>query len=347
MRKKPFWTFFVLWSGLALWVNVLAKNIYEAVPLRQQQPIWRPTDSTNRTIWSVDWEPGDNRIATGGVDSTVRIFAANSLRLLKSYQFNSWIHVVKWHPAGKLLAIATLENYVQLLNVETGVIIKLDSSGGARGIGWNYSGELLAVADVSGVIKIFAKNGRLLRTISREYSAEQIGRAFLSLDWHPSKNEFVTANYQLRIFDTTGKEKNTMAHNNPGAIVLCTSWHPSGAFFVVGDYGHNWEGENIPSLLNFWTADGRWYKTMKGSQTEYRNVSWNKEGTRLASASDRLRVWSTRGKLLHRSEGTRREKLWGVDWNSRSNRIVTTNDHGELTIWNEKARLLKTIRVSR
>lgn len=297
----------------------------------------------NQTIWSADWSPGDQYIAVGGVDSIVRILDPNTLRIKFSIKMNSWIHVVKWHPDGNILAIATLENYVQLLNIATGKILQLEGTGGSRAIGWNYSGDILAVGDLDGNMKIFSKDGQVLKTIENNYPPDQGGTSFLALDWHPSQNIFVTSNFKIRIFDASGKELKTMDHNNPAAIVLCAAWNPKGKYFVIGDYGHNWEGENVPSLLNFWNDKGELMKTIWGSKDEYRNISWNRSGSQLASASDVLRIWSSQGRLLFASPAKQNQKLWGIDWNDGADKIVTTSNKGEVSIWTNHAKLLKTV----
>jgi WD40 repeat protein len=78
-----------------------------------------------------------------------------------------------------------------------------------------------------------------------------------------------------------------------------------------------------------------------GSVGEYRNLSWNKKGTKLASASESLRIWDQKGTLL--SEGKSTEYLWGVTWNKKGNRIITTNLMQGVVLWNEKAKEVKVL----
>lgn len=296
-------------------------------------------------FWTADWSPDDRFIAVGGVDSILRIYHAKDLTLYKSFPVSSWIHVVKWHPDSKVLAIATLDKYVQLLNVETGQVIPLANKGGSRAIGWNFNGEMLAVGELDGLIKIWDKSGKLIKGISKTYATDVVGKSFLGLDWHPSKNIFIATNFQIGLFDTSGAEMKTMEHQNKGAIILCVDWHPSGGFFVIGDYGHNWSGENVPSLLHFWSEEGKYLKAISGSKAEYRNVSWNKEGTRLASASDVLRIWRNDGTLIRESKPDSTNYLWGIDWSANSDRIITASRFKTIAVWDSTAALLKRIDV--
>ena len=75
-------------------------------------------DSVNKQFWTADWSPDDKFVAIAGVDSTVRIYHANNLRLYKSFPIPNWIHAVKWNRDGNMLAVATLSEYAQLIDVK-------------------------------------------------------------------------------------------------------------------------------------------------------------------------------------------------------------------------------------
>jgi len=304
-------------------------------------------ESPNRQLWSVDWSPNDKFIAVGGVDSIVRIYHGNNLKLHKSFSIDSWIHVVKWNPDNSTLAVATLNKEVLLINLVTETVIILNSNGGSRAIDWNFNGEFLAVGDLDGGIKIWDKNGKLVKFFEKEYGPDVAGKSYLGLDWHPSQNIFVAINFQIQIFDSTAGELKVMEHTNKQAIMLCVNWHPSGEFFVIGDYGHNWEGEGVPSLLHFWSKDGKHLKTVSGSKKEYRNISWNKDGSLLATSSDVLRIWSNNGILLKESSPDSTNYLWGIDWNSKGDRIVTSSRFQTISVWDSNAKLIRRIDLGR
>jgi len=310
-------------------------------------------DSVNRQFWTADWSPDDKFVAIAGVDSTVRIYHAHNLRLYKSFPIPNWIHAVKWNPDGNLLAIATLSEYAQLIDVKTNKIIQLNNNpgpardpaeNGSRAIGWNYTGDLLAVGGLDGIIKIWDKQGNLLKSIDK-YKPGTSFVSYLALDWHPSKNIFVAANFEIQVYDFNGKEINVMEHANKEAIILCAKWHPSGSFFVIGDYGFNWEGKNVPSLLHFWSSDGQLLKSIPGSKGEYRNIDWSGNGDLLATASDKLRIWTKEGSLLHEGPADGSNYLWGISWNHKGTKIVTSSRYKTIAIWDSTARLLKRIDV--
>ncbi len=109
--------------------------------------------------------------------------------------------------------------------------------------------------------------------------------------------------------------------------MLSVAWHKSGKFFVTGDYGD----DKTKTLLQFWNEEGHLMRSIDISKGEIRNLRWNKKGTRLASASDALRIWDMHGNLI--SEGKSTDYLWGVAWNKRGNKIITTSLEQRVLIW--------------
>lgn len=294
-------------------------------------------------LWTVDISHDDKFVALGGDDSLLRIFTID-LTLYKTIETGGMIRAVHWHPKENLLAVSSRNN-IWILRPESGEEIKLEGGhNGSRAVAWNYNGELLAAAAGSGKIWIWNKQGKLLRTIQK---TDSIGvpdpKDFLGMDWHPSKNIFTTVGDEIRIFDTSGKQLNVFKHRQQRAGLLTVKWHPSGNYFVTGDYGHPKEG--IPVLLQFWQADGKLIKEWDGSETEYRNIRWNKQGTYLATGSDALRIWTKDGRLLYTAKQEDNGGLWGVDWVSDSKKIVTVSfGNGNIRLWDDKASLLKTLK---
>jgi len=327
MQLKKIISYQVIWFFLILAHSACTQNI-----------------KAGNGLWTVDISNDDKYVALGGDDSLLKIYI-NDLKLYKSIKLatRGMIRAVHWNPKENLLAVST-RNDIWILNPETNSEIKLDGDhNGSRTVAWNYNGEMLAAAAGSGITWIWNKNGKLLRKIQK--TAEDglpDKKDFLGIDWHPSKNIFATVGDEIRIFDTSGKQLINFKHRKQQAGLLTVKWHPSGDFFVTGDYGHVNEG--IPTLLQFWQPDGKLITEWNGSKKEFRNLRWNKEGTQLATASDALRIWTKDGKLIYTGKQEGNNVLWGVDWVSDSQKIVTVSfDSGNIQLWNDKARLLKTI----
>lgn len=289
---------------------------------------------TNKKIlWTTDWSSDGKYIAVGGNLDTLKIYTATNLLLYKSIPIKNTITCVKWHPFKNILLVATQlsEDKVCIINFDTNKTIELNeiSAEGARAIDWNYTGDFLAVADNEGQISIFDSDGKFVRTITSENK-----KSLTSLDWHTKKNIFITVGDKIRMYDFDGTILKTIIHRQEDVLLLCVAWHNSGSFFVTGDYGDNQNG--YKPLLQFWNEKGGLLKSIDVSKGEYRNLSWNSKGTKLATASDALRIWGKDGNLI--SNGKSTDYLWGISWDKKGNRIITSSKEQKIVIWDSTAK---------
>lgn len=290
----------------------------------------------SKILWTANWSPDNKYIAVGGVDKKIRIFNGNSFELLKILENKTSIQRMSWHPYLNLLAVAAIEDGSKIIDIERDSIIVLKgaNANGTRAMAWNYSGDLLANADYEGEITIWNKKGELLKTIKKENTKGNV-----AVDWHPSKDELIALSESVRIYDSEGKLLSKFEHRKEDVLMLCIKWHKSGNFFVLGDYGDKESG--YKPLLQYWKSNGTLVREINISKSEYRNLAWTKQGDKLATASDALRIWSKNGELI--AEGVSEDNLWGVDWSSDGKYIVTSSFEGRIKIWDAKAKLVKEI----
>jgi WD40 repeat protein len=287
-------------------------------------------------IWGTDWSYDDKYIAIGGDDSLLRIYNAQTFKLYKVYHASGEIKHLTWHPDNKRIAYVSREPVLHILNVETDDTVRIEGvTNGSRAIDWNYNGELLATADGSGKVRIWSADGRLLRTITKPDN-----KSYLSLDWHPGKNLLIVSGDDIRIMDTSGATLQVIKHRKEYTGILTVRWHPSGDFFVSGDYGHHNEG--VPSLIQFWDTEGKLIRTLQPGTREFRILSWNRTGDRLASSGDALRIWTKDGKLLHEAP-LEVSPIWGLDWNKSGDKIIMTTYNGAMKSWTGKGKLIRVI----
>ncbi len=304
--------------------------------LVQFKPIFAQSDSTKQILWTTDWSPNGKFIAIGGNVDTLKIFSAKSLCAVKSFPIKNTITRVKWHPTKNILAVATQlsEDKSAIYNLENNEKIELTgiSPDGARGIDWNYNGEYLAVADNDGQVLIYKFSGELVRKFTNENT-----KGITALDWHPTKNILITVGDKIRIFDIEGNLLKSIKHRPENVMLLSVAWHNSGDFFVTGDYGD----EVDKSLLQYWDEQGNLIKSVDVSLGEYRNLTWNRNGNRLATASDALRIWDKDGNLI--AQGNSIDYLWGVSWNKKGNKIITSSLEQRIILWNNNALKIREI----
>lgn len=281
-------------------------------------------------FWSVDWHPYKDEFVAGGTQDTLRLISSNDFQPLKNYPYKGTITKTKWHPTKNILAISVQNglSYSTILNLDNDKSIKLDSIGGARAIGWNHSGDLLAVGDYDGFLTIFDEEGTVLKRIDTNQ------KGIIGLDWHPDENLIVAIGEDVIMYnyELDGLKIIRDRSEEIEVLMLCVAWNPNGKFFVTGDYGDF--VYHYPPLLQYWTFDGQRIKSIKESKAEYRNLRWSSDGELLATASEKIRLWNKDGDLI--AAETTKNLLWGIDWNEDDSKLVATDEKGKIILWNRK-----------
>lgn len=302
-------------------------------------------------LWTAEWNKDGSRFAVAGVN-TLWVFDTETLKrnslLPDTPNADSGntdatymaVTSVAWHPSRNLLAVSSQgKNISGVYGIESGERVALterkDEFG--RGVNWHPDGDILAITS-DDHLKILKGDGTLLHDIPRYKEA----KGLTGVSWRPSGDRIVTVGGRITLHDAQGTPIRQMVHRPEAQdtlqLLLCAEWHPSGEFFAVGDYGT----EVHDPVLQFWSADGELLKsiTIKGG-AEIRNISWNSDGSLLASASDKLRIWTKDGELKH--EGDSPDLLWGVAWHPDGDRILTSSMKGRVTLWSPTAKVIRKI----
>ncbi len=288
-------------------------------------------------LWTANWSPAGNQIVAGGTQDSLRLFLTLDNQAQKNYLFEGTITKSKWHPTKNVLAIAMQggKSKSAIFNLDTEERIALDSLNdfGARAIGWNHTGQLLAVGDYDGFIIIYDERGKIIKRIATNQ------KALTGLDWHPTKNIILAVGDKITMYDFDANVLTHAEDRTEEVLMLCVAWHPAGELFVTGDYGDF--DKNYPPLLQFWTSEGHKIQTIEKSKAEYRNLKWSNNGELLATASEGIRLWSKDGSLI--AEKLTDNLLWGIDWNKEGNKLVTTDEKEAIVIWDKNLNKLETL----
>ena len=299
---------------------------------------YRKIENTDaRFFWAVDWHPFKDQFIVGGMQDTLRLFSSIDFKLLQNYPYKGTVTKTKWHPIKNKLAISVQDgkSYSSILDLENNQSLNLDSVSmeGARAIGWNHSGELLAVGDYKGNLTIYNEEGIFLKKIKTNQ------KSIIGLDWHPIKNSIVAIGEKITLYDYELDKLKHIEDRNKDVLMLCVVWHPDGKIFVTGDYG-DFE-YHYPPLLQYWTDDGEKVKSIEESKAEYRNIQWSSDGELLATASEKIRLWNKDGELV--ADAPSKNLLWGLDWNADNSKLVATDENGKIIFWDRQLNRFKEL----
>ncbi len=242
------------------------------------------------------------------------------------------------HP---ILAVASVTHgastpVVQLYNLANDKVIKtLPDTLRGRGVSWSPDGDKVAFVGARGKITLFTKEGKHDKTLSFKHP-----HSLMDIDWHPTKDLLLVVEEDIYVLDI-GRDTLLATYddgsNNKG--ILCCAWHPSGDFFVTGDYGHENEGGE-PSYLKYWDKKGSLIKRIKESKFEYRTVKWTRDGKYLAAAADVLLVFNKKGMVISKTKFDD-NNLWGVEWSSKGDKIICSDQVGNIRVTDINGKILK------
>jgi WD40 repeat protein len=297
--------------------------------------------ATTSIAWTASWSFDDNYVAIGNDNGELAIYETRKWKKIKSWNYKATtITRVEWNPAYPILAVAAVsntknKNIVQLYDAEKAKIIKtLPEALQGRGVTWSPTGEEVAYVGTKGMISIYSKDGGLTKILSYRNP-----HSLMDIDWHPAKNILLVVEEDIYLWDID--QDTLVATYDDGSKnkgILCCQWHPTGDLFITGDYGHENEGGE-PSYLKFWTAGGHLLKQLSDSKYEYRNVRWSPGGNYLAAAGNTLLVYDRMGQLITNTKFDD-NNLWGVEWNHKGDKIIITDQAGNVRITNIKGEVL-------
>ena len=309
------------------------------------------TTADDRILWAAKWNHDGSQFAIGGIRTfwvfDSKTFEKRSLLPTTTRGFSddndmpyfALTHIA-WHPGGNRLAVSSQGRNVNgIYDVSSGERMALTTSADefGRGVSWSPDGSRVAFTSDDRLL-ISKSDGTLIHDIPRYQDA----KGLTGVAWSPKGDRMVTIGGRITLHDAQGRPIKQKTHRPEAEedlqLLLGVAWNPSGEFFVVSDYGT----EVDDPVLQFWSADAELMKsiTLKGD-AEIRNVEWNREGSRLASASSKLQIWNQEGELEFAAEAP--DLLWGVDWHPSGDQILTSGIDGRVTIWNSTAQVVKEI----
>lgn len=309
--RKPAKRNYLLWAFLLLIVFTLAFFLYDALLKKpnevhngflKQENVF--TEHT-KELWAVCFSPDGSHLASGGVDSTVRIWGKGNNRALQVLKQPLGVTSLAYSPDGKYIATGSYDSTVRIWDLTKAIVVK--EFKGHAGTIWSvvYSpdGKTLASCGEDKTIKLWnAETGELMKSIN----------AHLLNIWKvrftPDGSKIISSS-----FDQTIKIWNI----SDGSLLRTLKGHTEAVVgLAVSADGQLLASGSDDKSIKLWDmASGKLLRTLQNEDGHVYAVAFSPDGKRLISGSrDKDNVGEIFQNFFGDSEGNKgiSLRLWDV-----------------------------------
>jgi WD40 repeat protein len=280
-------------------------------------------------VFALAYHPGGRWLAAAGDDGMVRLWEAETRRLVRLLVAHGGaVRGLAWSPGGRFLASAGDDGTVRLWEADAGLLLRTfrGHKGPVAAVAWSPDGATLAGGGRDGVVRLWkpADGSSLSQTLA-----------------HPAAVEAVAWSPDGKLLACAGREMTVRV------------WDPASGRPIHALQGHTLP--QVPALA--WSADGRplasagsdgkvflWdAATGKPSGTLEPGVpvtalAWSARTGRLCSGTVRgLQTWDASGRLLD-TLGRHNGAIHAVCWSPQGAGLASAGADGVVQVWDADTR---------
>ena len=236
-------------------------------------------------VRSVAYSPDGSQIASGSVDSAIRIWDAETgghIRTLEGHTGTVW--AAAYSPDGSQIASGGADKTIRIWNAKTGEHVRTltGHQNDVRSAAYSPDGSQIASGSQDNTIRIWnAETGEHIRTLTGH------SHWIISAAYSPDGSQIVSGSVDktVRIWnaETGGHIRTLTGHTD---LVLSAAYSPDGSQIVSG---------SSDKTIRIWNAEtGETIRTLTGHTNSVDSAAYSPDGSQIVSSGvDRtIRVWN-------------------------------------------------------
>ncbi|WP_366513756.1 sugar-binding protein [Moorena sp. SIOASIH] len=289
------------------------------------------------TINQVSFTPDGKMLASASVDFTVKLWSLDQI-LPKVFQptYTVYGYGASFSPDGEIIASASRDdNTVKLWNPKK-QIRELTLKGHqdfVKGVDFSPDGQLIATASDDRTVKLWNRQGKLLRTLERHRDP------VYSVSFSPDSQIIASASKDktVKLWTREGKLLRTLAEHTDA--INRVSFSPDGQLIASA---------SDDKTVKLWKQDGTLITTLPGP-SKLSSVSFSPDGKRIVAgaAGGFIVIWSREDISWQEFQSKRvvghRKAVYDVSFHPDRDIIASASEDGTVKLWDPNGILIGTL----
>jgi len=271
----------ILLMAAALFIFAIAFILYQSVwkkPVLTTHGLVKPERifrEHSAPLWAVQFSPDGNFIASGSIDSTVKIWRREDGRVVQNLKQPMGITALAYSPDGKTIATGSYDATVRLWQVESGLLLKIlqGHAGTVWSVAFSPDGKTIASCGEDKTVRLWNnQTGALVNTIKAH------GLNVWKVRFTPAGDHLVSSSFDrtIKVWNVAdGSLLKTLEGHTEAVVGLAIS--PDGKLLASG---------SDDKTIRIWNlATGQSIKTLENGDGHVYTVAFSPDGKRLISGS--------------------------------------------------------------
>ena len=329
----------------------------------------------NNRVTAFAFNASGSRLATSSMDQTIRLWDGRTGKLISVLRGHSgWVNHLAFNPEGTRLVSGSQDSTIRTWDAATGEprAVLLDHSGEILMVAYSADGKTIVSAARDSTVKLWDS-----RKVESDNTLRGHTKYIYSVAFHPDGKRVASGAWDgtVRIWNATSGDQ-LAEMNCGGKIVFSVAFHPNGKLLATASrdsqvrlwdvetgqevhrwtvQAHGWQDSRLAfsprgDLLAIGDTDfavhlldvvgKKELAVLKGHRDPVRDLVFGRDGTWLASASERgdrtVRIWNIERKETVKILGGHADSIYSLAINPDGTLLASGSTDGTVQLWNTK-----------